>query len=184
MVAALPLRVGFPPLRDIAVKQFLGVFFQVPEKQRKELPNPQRRAGAEQHQVEVARVQETVEQPDVGAVVDQRPVERRRLYGILGQLHAEIVGDGQQQGRQPVVREKLPENPFARQDDGAFGQLPDIVVIPFRVANRMADPVDDHRIEQPRFDQQPRVGIRFVGIGFQAGSHARHEGQVSVDGRF
>lgn len=69
-------------------------------------------------------MQETVEQPDVGAVVDQRPVERRRLYGILGQLHAEIVGDGQQQGRQPVVREKLPENPFARQDDGAFGQLP------------------------------------------------------------
>lgn len=48
----------------------------------------------------------------------------------------------------------------------------------------MADPVDDHRIEQPRFDQQPRVGIRFVGIGFQAGSHPRHEGQVSVDGRF
>ena len=184
VVAALPLRVGFPPLRDIAVKQFLGVFFQVPEKQRKELPNPQRRAGAEQHQVEVARVQETVEQPDVGAVVDQRPVERRRLYGILGQLHAEIVGDGQQQGRQPVVREKLPENPFARQDDGVFGQLPDIVVIPFRVGNRMADPVDDHRIEQPRFDQQPRVGIRFVGIGFQAGSHARHEDQVSVDGRF
>ena len=39
----LPLRVGFPPLRDIAVKQFLGVFFQVSEKQRKELPNPQRR---------------------------------------------------------------------------------------------------------------------------------------------
>ena len=53
VVAALPLRVGFPPLRDIAVKQFLGVFFQVPEKQRKELSNPQRRAGAEQHQVEV-----------------------------------------------------------------------------------------------------------------------------------
>lgn len=89
-------------------------------------------------------MREPVEQPDVGAVVDQHPVGVAPLHGILGQPHVEIVGDGQPQGRQPVVRKKLPENPLARRDDGAFGQLPDIVVIPFRVGNRMAYPVDDH----------------------------------------